>query len=134
VSYLNTAHCPADDPARGAGSLREAARRTWPDLEEAELDALEHRIAARLGDGGFHFVLAAQRITLNSRSTIEYLQQTHSTGSFHAVELAKFADDERATVAYEGRAVTSPAKRPGQRRHPGSAGKGGPDAGARRRG
>jgi hypothetical protein len=128
VSYLDTQYCPADDPARGAASLREAARRTWPHLEEAELDAFEHRIAARLADGGFHFVLAAQRITRNSRSTIEYLQQTHSTGSFHAVELVKFTDHDRATVAYEGRAVTSPAQRPGQRRHASSAGKGDPDA------
>lgn len=128
VSYLDTMHCPADDLARGATSLREAAQRTWPHLQEAELDAFEHRIAARLADGGFHFVLAAQRITRNSRSTIEYLQQTHSTGSFHAVELVKFADDKRATVAYEGRAVTAPASRPGQRRHPSSAGKGAPEA------
>lgn len=128
VSYLDTKHCPADDPARGAADLRDAARRTWPHLEEAELDAFEHRIAARLADGGFHFVLAAQRITRNSRSTIEYLQQTHSTGSFHAVELVKFADQTKSTVAYEGRAVTSPTKHSGQRRRSSSAGNGSPEA------
>lgn len=127
VSYLRTEHCPADDPARDARSLREAARLTWPHLEEGELDAFEHRIAERLNDGGFHFVLAAQRITRNSRSTIEYLQQTHATGSFHAVELVKFADEAETTVAYEGRAVTSPPKRLGQRQRS-TAGNADPDA------
>jgi hypothetical protein len=116
VSYLATKHCPANDPARDAPSLREAARRTWPHLDDEALDGFERRVAARLDDGGFHFVLAAQRITRNSRSTIEYLQQTHATGSFHAVELVKFVDSSGATVAYEGRAVTVAAKPSGPRR------------------
>jgi hypothetical protein len=116
VSYLATDHCPIGDPARGATSLSEAARRTWPHLGDEELAAFERRIAARLEDGGFHFVLAAQRITRNLRSTIEYLQQTHATGSFHAVELVKFVDDSGTTVAYEGRAVTSPARASRSRR------------------
>jgi hypothetical protein len=116
VSYLATKHCPATDPARDAPSLREAARRTWPHLDDEALDAFERRVAARLDDGGFHFVLAAQRITRNSRTTIEYLQQTHATGSFHAVELVKFVDSSGATVAYEGRAVTAVAKPSGPRR------------------
>jgi hypothetical protein len=82
VSYLATRHCPATDLARDAPSLREAARRTWPHLDDEALDGFERRVAARLDDGGFHFVLAAQRITRNSRSPIEYLQQTHATGSW----------------------------------------------------
>jgi hypothetical protein len=116
MSYLQTKHCPASDPARDSPSLREAAHRTWPNLLDDQLDAFEQRIAARLADGGFHFVLVAQRITNNARSTIEYLQQTHATGSFHAVELVKFGDLNGTTTAYEGRSVTSPGTTTGRQR------------------
>ena len=129
VSYLASKHCPADDPAHGAADLRDAAQRTWPHLEDADLDAFQERIAARLAEGRFHFVLAAQRITRNARSTIEYLQQTHGTASFHAVELVKFVDETKSTIAYEGRAVTSPSKHSGPRvRRPSSPGNGSPEA------
>jgi hypothetical protein len=121
VSYLQTKYCAASDPAHDAPSLREAAHRTWPELADDQLDSFEQRITARLADGGFHFVLVAQRITNNSRSTIEYLQQVHATGSFHAVELVKFSDVSGTTTAYEGRVVTSPARATRAYRSPGKA-------------
>jgi hypothetical protein len=124
ASYLGTERCPIDDPARGAETVHDAARLTWPHLDKEQLAALTQRVEARLADGGFHFVLVAQRITPNSRSTIEYLHRTHSTGSFHAVELVKFADSANDTIAYEGRAVTQ-ATKPSQQRKRG--GRGSPD-------
>jgi hypothetical protein len=114
VSYLATRHCPPDDPAHGATTLRDAATRTWPNLDTAELDAFESNLARRLSDGRFHLVLTAQRITRNLRTTIEFLQQSEAKVAFHAVELVKFADDDQTTTAYEGRAVTSPTRRRGR--------------------
>jgi hypothetical protein len=114
VSYLATRHCPPSDPAHGATTLRDAATRTWPGLDADELDAFENSLARRLSEGRFHLVLAAQRVTRNLRTTIEFLQQSEAKVAFHAVELVKFTDDERITTAYEGRAVTTPTRRGGR--------------------
>lgn len=114
VSYLATHHCPPDDPARGATTLRAAATTSWPGLDTGGLDAFEDNLARRLSDGRFHLVLAAQRLTRNLRSTIEFLQQSEAKVSFHAVELVKFTDDARTTTAYEGRAVTTPIRSGGR--------------------
>ncbi len=111
VTYLGTRHCPDDDPAHGAVTLREAAASTWPHLDDNELDTFQDTLTRRLVDGRFHLVVAAQRITRNLRSTIEFLQQSEARFDFHGVEVVKFRDRTDSTIAYEGRAVTTPTRR-----------------------
>lgn len=106
--YFSSSHCQ-DARLRGKASLDEAARAIWSDLSEEETALFHERLSQQLNNGGFHYVVVAQRFTDIMERTVEYLNAAMSAARFYAVELVRFAAD--GISAFESRTVLRPEPR-----------------------
>lgn len=97
-------------PASGrpeSGTLEGAvADAGWEPGEDAQL--WRDRLSAQLKDGGFHYVVVAQRFTPSMLRTLGYLNAAMRTSRFSAVELIRFGDHPAPGV-YEARFLAGPS-------------------------
>ena len=112
--YLEGPHCP---PAwKACQTLAGLAGQAWP-ADEFDGDEFTDRLAKVLGDGDFHYVVAAQKFTPQMTRTLEYLNTVTHAGHYHLVQMIQFSGPDM--TAYAAQAVTSPAA---PRRAPAGAG------------
>ena len=80
-------------------------------MRDEDLDVFQRGLAQRLGEGSFHYVLAAQRFTPTMERTLQYLNSQLTAARFYGVELIRFEGPEIAVL--EARTILRPEKPPG---------------------
>jgi hypothetical protein len=103
--YFASGACQ-DERLRGKRTLEEAGRAIWPDLSDEETAQLRERLTQALANGGFHYLVVAQRFIPTTLRTVEYLNATMPAARFYAVELVRFGD--AALSAFESRTALKP--------------------------
>lgn len=103
VRYFRGPHCPAEALSKGCDSLETAARRVWPDATDEEWALVADQLRRGLSDGGFHYVVVAQRFAPTMERTVEYLNALAPTAAFYLVELVRFAG--AGVSAFEARTI-----------------------------
>jgi hypothetical protein len=112
--YLEGPHCP---PAwKTCGTLAGLAGQAWP-ADEFDGDAFTDRLAKVLGDGDFHYVVAAQKFTPQMTQALDYLNTVTRAGHYHLVQMIQFNGPDM--TAYAAQSITSPTA---PRRAPAGAG------------
>lgn len=104
--YLEGPHCP---PAwKACKTLARLAEQAWP-AGEFDRDEFTDRLAKVLGDGDFHYVVAAQKFTPQMTRTLEYLNTVTQAGHYHLVQMIQFNGPDM--TAYAAQSVASPTAR-----------------------
>jgi hypothetical protein len=104
--YLEGPHCP---PAwKACKTLAGLADQAWP-ADEFDRDEFTDRLAKVLGDGDFHYVIAAQKFTPQMTRTLEYLNTVAQAGHYHLVQMIQFNGPDM--TAYAAQSITSPTAR-----------------------
>ena len=106
LRYFHSDRC-RDPRFRGSASLSEAAHVAWPDLAPWEWEQAADLLAKRLSTGAIEYVLAAQRLTDNSISTIEYMNEVTAGPRFYGVEVVRFVGDD--LEAFDCRTLVRPS-------------------------
>ena len=102
--YLRS--CPLGERPEPATLDGAVAGADWESGEDAEL--WRDRLSAQLKDGGFHYVVVAQRFTPSMLRTLGYLNAAMKASRFTAVELIRFGDHGPHN-AYEARFIAGPS-------------------------
>ena len=105
VRYFSSKDCQ-DEKLKNKGSLQQAAKATWPDLSEEELEQFLETLSRQLETGFCHYVLMAQRFTNTMETTTKYLNTITPAVSFWAVELVRFTGGGMS--AFETRTMFKP--------------------------
>jgi len=112
--YLEGPYCtPAWEACKTLAGLADQA---WP-ADEFDWDEFTDRLAKVLGDGDFHYVVAAQKFTPQMTRTLEYLNTVTQAGHYHLVQMIQFNGPHM--TAYAAQSVASPTAR---RRTPAGSG------------
>lgn len=102
--YLEGPHCP---PAwEACQTLAGLADQAWP-TDEFDWDEFTDRLAKVLGDGDFHYVVAAQKFTPQMTRTLDYLNAVTQAGHYHLVQMIQFNGPDM--TAYAAQSITSTA-------------------------
>lgn len=103
--YLGSRHSPKESVA--ADSLHDLTELVW-EPDEFDWDQFSERLAFVLGEGDFHYVVAAQRFTPQMTRSLDYLNKVVSVGKYHLVQMIQLTGE--GVTAYSAQSVSSSFK------------------------